>query len=188
MEITTTAIEGLLLLTPKIFEDERGYFYESFNLKQFQEAANTTFSFVQDNQSSSKKDVIRGLHFQDPPHAQGKLVSVSKGAILDIAVDIRLNSPTYGKHIAVEINEKNKTIFWIPPGFAHGFVSLEDNTTLNYKCTDYYHPECEKSLLWNDPDLAINWQIENPILSKKDMLAQPFSTFVSLFRRDNHDK
>ena len=188
MEFTKTTIKDLLIFTPRIFEDERGYFYESFNLKKFQEATNSKFTFVQDNQSSSSKGVIRGLHFQEPPHAQGKLVSVSNCSILDIAVDIRLDSPTYGKHVSVELNSVNKKFFWIPPGFAHGFVSLEDNTILNYKCTDYYHPESEKSLLWNDPDFQIDWQTKNPILSKKDTLAQPFSTFVSLFKRDDHDK
>ena len=188
MEITKTSIEGLLIFTPKIFEDERGYFHETFNLKFFQEVTNSNIEFVQDNQSSSKKDVVRGLHFQESPHAQGKLVSVKSGSVLDVAVDIRINSPTFGEHFSVKLDSKKNKMLWITPGFAHGFSSLEDNSILNYKCTDYYHPECEKSLLWNDPDFQIDWQVKNPILSIKDTLAQPFSTFMSLFKRDDHDK
>lgn len=188
METTKTEIKDLLIFSPKIFTDDRGYFFESFNLNKFQEATESNFTFVQDNQSQSEKGVLRGLHFQTPPHAQGKLVTVTQGAILDVAVDIRLGSPSYGKYVSVELNSINKKIFWIPPGFAHGFISLKDDTILNYKCTDYYHPECEKSLLWNDPDFQIDWGTKNPMLSKKDTLAQPFADFISPFKRDDHDK
>lgn len=188
MKSEITNLEGVIVLSPSVYEDERGYFFESFNLKKFQKATNSNFTFVQDNQSKSRKGVLRGLHFQIPPHAQGKLVTVTQGAIIDVAVDIRRGSPTYKKYVSVELNAENKKMLWIPPGFAHGFISLEENTILNYKCTDYYHPECEKSLLWDDPDFQIDWTIENPILSKKDALAQPFVDFISPFNCDDHDK
>lgn len=188
MELIETKIDGLLTLIPKVFEDERGYFFESFNLKKFQELTNSNYTFVQDNQSCSKKGVVRGLHFQSPPHAQGKLVSVTKGKVLDVALDIREGSPTYGQYESIILSDENKKMLWIPPGFAHGFASLEENTILNYKCTDYYHPESEKSLLWNDLDFQIDWKINSPILSKKDTFAQPFTDFISPFKRDDYDK
>ena len=176
-----TEIDGLLIIEPRRFEDTRGYFYESYNLEKYQELLGDSFKFVQDNISISTKDVLRGLHFQNPPHAQGKLVSVLKGSVLDVAVDIRKDSKTYGKYQSIILSAENGLQFWIPPGFAHGFVALEDDTIFSYKCTNYYHPESEQSLLWNDKDLAIDWKIKNPIISKKDELGDFFNTFVSKF-------
>jgi dTDP-4-dehydrorhamnose 3,5-epimerase len=181
MEAISTFIEGLFILKPRIFSDERGWFFESFNQKVFNELTNTSTNFVQDNQSCSKKNVIRGLHFQAPPYAQGKLVSVIKGKVIDVAVDIRKNSPTYGKHVSIELSSENKLMLWIPEGFAHGFVALEDDTIFSYKCTNYYNKESEGTLQWNDPDLQIDWTIDKEILSEKDKVAQPFATFVSPF-------
>lgn len=180
MQITTTSIPDLLIIQPKVFEDARGYFYESYSKSLF-EIHGIHEDFVQDNQSLSQAGVLRGLHFQNPPYAQGKLVRVIKGAILDVAVDIRKNSPTYGNHFLIELNEKNKTMLWIPTGFAHGFVTLEDDTIFSYKCTNYYNKASEGCILWNDKDLGINWNIENPTLSEKDRTGTPFKEFVSYF-------
>lgn len=180
MTITKTEIEGLLILEPRVFKDDRGLFFESFNAELFEQEAGK-IQFVQDNQSVSKKGVLRGLHFQNPPHAQGKLVRVAKGSVIDVAVDIRKNSPTYGKHVAVELSAENNKQFWIPTGFAHGFVALEDDTIFCYKCTDYYAPECEGSLLWNDEVLNIDWGIENPLVSSKDEVAAKFANFETSF-------
>jgi dTDP-4-dehydrorhamnose 3,5-epimerase len=180
MQITQCEIQGLFIIQPKVFEDKRGYFLESYNKKAFAENGINAV-FVQDNQSLSQKGVLRGLHFQAPPHAQGKLISVVKGAVLDIALDIRKNSPTYGKHFGIELNEKNKTMFWIPEGFAHGFLTLEDNTIFNYKCTNFYHKDSEGSVLWNDKGLNINWGINDPILSEKDHSGTPLNEFKSPF-------
>ena len=181
MNIIKPDIEGLLIITPRVFEDERGAFMESFNNQKFNEAVGREVNFVQDNQSVSKKGVLRGLHFQSPPFAQGKLVRVIKGAVIDIAVDIRKNSPTYGDYVAVELTAENNEQFWIPEGFAHGFVALEDETTFLYKCTNYYAPQSEGTLLWNDPTLNIDWGISDPIISEKDAIGQEFSNFVSDF-------
>ncbi|MFT5777891.1 MAG: dTDP-4-dehydrorhamnose 3,5-epimerase [Crocinitomicaceae bacterium] len=181
MKITKTSLDGVLILEPRIFEDNRGFFFESFNKDKFDAATDGKYSFVQDNQSVSKKSVLRGLHFQNPPHAQGKLVSVSTGAVIDVAVDIRASSPTYGQHVAVELTEENRKQLWIPPGFAHGFVALEENTTFCYKCTDNYAPDCEGSLRWNDPDLKIDWGTSKPIVSDKDKIGEDFRTFASQF-------
>lgn len=181
MTITKTSIEGLLLLEPRVFEDDRGAFFESFNELQFNEAVGRPIKFIQDNQSVSKKGVLRGLHFQVNPRAQGKLVRVAKGRVIDVAVDIRRNSPTYGNHVAVELSAENNTQFWIPEGFAHGFVSLEDDTIFCYKCTDYYAPSCEGSLLWNDQNLNIDWGIMNPLISDKDKIATEFANFTTSF-------
>lgn len=180
MTITTTEIEGLLILEPRVFKDDRGLFFESFNEELFTQAAGSV-KFVQDNQSVSKKGVLRGLHFQNNPHAQGKLVRVAKGSVIDVAVDIRMDSPTYGQHVAVELSASNNKQFWIPVGFAHGFVSLEDDTIFCYKCTDYYAPDCEGGLLWNDEDLKIDWGIDNPLVSEKDKVAIKFTNFASTF-------
>ena len=180
MTIIHTEIPDLVIVQPKIFEDERGYFFESYN-KQVLADNGIIADFVQDNQSLSQKGVLRGLHFQNPPHAQGKLVSVIKGAVLDLAVDIRKNSPTYGKHVAIELTEKNKTMFWIPPGFAHGFLTLENNTIFSYKCTNFYNKNAEDCILWNDKNLNINWGVENAVLSDKDKLGKKFAEFVSQF-------
>ena len=180
MVVEKTFIEGLLILKPKVFEDPRGYFFECFNQKALEEAG-LKETFVQDNQSLSQKGVLRGLHMQKPPHAQGKLVRVIKGAVLDVVVDIRKKSPTYGKYFAIELNEQNKTMFWVPAGFAHGFLTLQDNTIFHYKCTNYYNKESEDCVLWNDKDININWNIENPLLSEKDKVGTPLKDFVSPF-------
>lgn len=180
MNIITTPIENLLVLEPKVFEDERGYFFESFNKKKLEDIG-IKESFVQDNQSLSNKNVLRGLHFQAPPFAQGKLVRVIKGSVLDIAVDIRKESATYGKYFSIILSEQNKKMFWIPPGFAHGFLTLEDQTIFSYKCSGDYNPSSEGSLLWNDPQLNIEWNIDEPIVSAKDQEAQAFTSFKSPF-------
>lgn len=180
MEIIKTKIEGLLIVQPRVFADERGYFFESYNEDVFKKNG-IDVHFAQDNQSLSNAGVLRGLHFQAPPFEQGKLVRVITGAVLDIAVDIRKNSPTYGEHVAIELNETNKTMFYIPPGFAHGFATLKDNTIFSYKCTNVYNKASEGTVLWNDNSLNINWNIENPILSEKDMAGTPFKEFVSPF-------
>jgi len=180
MEVIKTAIEGVLIIQPKVFEDERGYFYESYN-EQSMMNAGLNLKFVQDNQSLSQKGVLRGLHFQNPPFAQGKLVRVIKGSVLDVAVDIRKGSSTYGKYVSIELTEQNKTMFWIPEGFAHGFLTLEDNTIFSYKCTNYYNKASEDCLLWSDPALSINWGINNPQLSEKDKQGKLISNFESCF-------
>lgn len=180
MTIKETQIQDLLIIEPRIFSDDRGYFFESYSTGAFQKLG-LNLNFVQDNQSLSQKGVLRGLHFQNPPFAQGKLVRVIQGSVLDVAVDIRANSPTYGQHVSVLLSGENKTIFWIPPGFAHGFVTLENNTIFTYKCTGVYNKESEGALIWNDPDLNINWGVENPLVSEKDQEAAPFKTFQSRF-------
>ena len=180
MEIIKTEIEGLIIIKPKIFIDDRGYFFESWSKEAFRKNG-LDVNFEQDNQSFSSKGVVRGLHFQNPPFAQGKLVRVIKGSVLDVAVDIRKESPTYGKHISVLLSEENKTIFWIPPGFAHGFSTLQENTIFSYKCSGVYNKQSEGSLLWNDKDLNIDWQIENVIVSEKDKQSESFVNFKSQF-------
>ncbi|MBS1647180.1 MAG: dTDP-4-dehydrorhamnose 3,5-epimerase [Bacteroidetes bacterium] len=180
MIIEKTDIEGALIIKPRVFEDSRGYFFESFHQQLLQEAG-LNEHFVQDNQSLSQAGVLRGLHFQAPPHAQGKLVRVITGAVLDVAVDIRKKSPTYGKHLAVELSEENKTMFYLPAGFAHGFLTLRNNTVFQYKCTNYYHKAAEGCLLWNDLDLNINWGVKTPVLSDKDKEGTMFKLFISPF-------
>ena len=183
MKVTNCDIPGLLVIEPRVFGDDRGVFYETFNLNKFREITGIEdVSFFQDNESISKINVLRGLHFQNPPYAQGKLVRVSNGRALDVAVDIRKDSPTYGKYFSVELSVENKKMFWIPPGFAHGFVALEDNTTFDYKCTNYYSPDYEGTIQWNDEELGIDWGVENPIISEKDQKGQVFTTFVSDFQ------
>ena len=180
MEIIKTPLEGLLVIKPRVFRDERGYFFESWSKQSFAEVG-LNLDFAQDNQSLSGKGVLRGLHFQNPPYAQGKLVRVIKGAVLDVALDIRKDSPTYGQHFSVELSETNKTIVWIPPGFAHGFATLKDNTIFTYKCTGVYNKESEGVLLWNDKDLNINWKVNAPLVSEKDLAAGNFKDFASKF-------
>lgn len=180
MEVIKTEIEGLLIVKPAVFPDKRGYFFESYNKEKYvKEGINV--DFVQDNVSFSQKNVLRGLHFQNPPHAQAKLVSVLRGAVLDVAVDIRKNSPSYGKHYSVVLSEENKLQFFLPAGFAHGFLTLEDNTLFSYKCSNLYHKEAEGSILWNDPELGIDWQVENPIVSPKDEEAYGLKDLKSQF-------
>jgi dTDP-4-dehydrorhamnose 3,5-epimerase len=175
MKVEKTKIDGLLIITPEIFGDERGFFVETFNKDRYQEVG-ISDDFVQDNLSKSQKGVLRGLHFQKEPFAQGKLVTVIQGRVLDVAVDIRKDSPTFGEHVSVELSGENKKQFWLPPGFAHGFVSLEADTLFSYKCTNLYNPESEGSILCNDEKLGIDWKlkengISEPIVSEKDQKA-----------------
>jgi dTDP-4-dehydrorhamnose 3,5-epimerase len=181
MEFTTTDIEGLVVIEPKVFGDHRGYFFESFRQDRFTDAVGYPVNFVQDNESRSVKGVLRGLHFQLPPVAQGKLVRVTKGAVLDVALDIRKDSPTFGKHFSIELNEDNKRQLWIPPGFAHGFVSLIDDTVFQYKCTNYYSPENECAILWSDSDLNIDWKLNDVTVSEKDKNALTLANTQSPF-------
>ena len=180
MDVTTTNIEGLLIIKPRVFGDERGYFFESFR-EDIMKSNGVTSKFVQDNQSMSSKGILRGSHFQKDPFAQGKLVRVIKGSVLDVAVDIRKKSPTYGQHFLIELNEENKTMFYIPPGFAHGFLTLEDDTLFSYKCTNYYNKESEGAIRLNSKSLNVDWGIVNPILSSKDATAPTFDEFQSPF-------
>lgn len=181
MKVQQTAIDGVIVIEPQVFGDDRGYFFESFNSKSWAEELGTTPKFVQDNESKSHRGVLRGLHFQQPPFAQGKLVRVVHGSVLDVAVDIRKKSPTYGQHIAVRLSGDNKKQLYVPEGFAHGFVTLEDHTIFSYKCTDFYAPDHEGGLLWNDPELNIDWGINNPLIAEKDKDYTNFSNFVSPF-------
>jgi dTDP-4-dehydrorhamnose 3,5-epimerase len=180
MEVIKTSIDGLLVIKPKVFVDNRGYFFESWSKESFAKNG-LDLNFVQENQSSSNKGVLRGLHFQNPPFAQGKLVRVIKGSVLDVVVDIRKDSFSYGQHFSIELNERNKTIFWIPPGFAHGFIALEDDTIFSYKCTGFYNSAFEESILWSDKNLNIDWRFKNPLVSEKDLDAGSFKNFKSQF-------
>lgn len=169
MNVIETGIDGLVIIEPRIFRDPRGYFFESFSQREFSEKVSPV-DFVQDNESRSSYGVLRGLHFQKPPFAQAKLVRVIKGRVLDVAVDLRTGSPTYGRYEAVELSEDNHRQFFIPRGFAHGFCVLSDEAVFQYKCDNYYAPQSEGAVIWNDPDLAIDWMIpaEDVILSDKD--------------------
>lgn len=180
MEITKTTLEGVLILQPKVFGDDRGYFFESWNKKTFK-SIDIDLDFVQDNQSLSQKGVLRGLHFQNPPDEQGKLVRVIKGSVLDVVVDIKRMSPTYGQHFKIILSEENNKSLWVPPGFAHGFAALEDNTIFSYKCTGLYNKLSEGTIAWNDKDLNIDWDIKNPLISEKDMISVDFKDFESEF-------
>lgn len=180
MQITTTPIEGLLVVQPKVFGDHRGYFMETYNEGAFR-AAGLPTDFVQDNQSFSGKGILRGLHFQAPPYEQGKLVRVIRGAVLDVALDLRTSSATYGQHFAIRLTEENKTMVWIPAGFAHGFLTLEDDTLFAYKVTGLYNKESEGGILWNDPDIGIEWGIDQPVLSDKDLILPRLADFNSPF-------
>ena len=170
MEIIPTAIDGVFIVEPKVFGDHRGYFMESFSAREFAEKTGLDITFVQDNESKSHYGVLRGLHFQKPPFAQSKLVRVVKGSVLDVAVDLRQGSPTYGHHVAVELTEDNHRQLFIPKGFAHGFSVLSQDVVFQYKCDEFYHPESEGAIIWNDPDLAIDWQLptQDISLSEKD--------------------
>jgi dTDP-4-dehydrorhamnose 3,5-epimerase len=182
MKITTTSIEGLLLFEPQIFTDSRGYFFESYSETKFN-AAGININFVQDNQSVSCKNTVRGLHGQSNPHAQAKLVRVVKGKVLDVAIDIRTDSPTYGKHETFELSSENQLQLLIPEGFLHGFIALEDDTIFTYKVNNYYSKECEIGVKWNDPTLAINWGIDeaDALVSPKDVVLPDFNDFKSPF-------
>jgi len=179
MNIEKTFIKDLLIITPNIFTDERGYFLESYNKKNHE--ALLYVDFVQDNESLSQKNVLRGLHFQKPPYAQAKLVRVIKGAVLDVVVDLRKNSSTYGKHFSYILSEENKIQLYVPTGFAHGFLVLEENTIFSYKCSNYYNKESEGAILWNDSTLNIDWNVNQPIISEKDKVAESFANFISPF-------
>lgn len=170
MNVIQTEIPGVVIIEPKVFGDHRGYFFESFSERDFC-AQVKEVKFVQDNESKSCYGVIRGLHFQKPPHSQSKLVRVIKGRVLDVAVDVRKGSPTYGKHVAVELTEDNHRQFFVPRGFAHGFAVLSEEAIFQYKCDNYYAPQSEGAIAWNDPDLGIEWgiQAEKAMLSPKDM-------------------
>ena len=170
MEVIKTAIDGVVIIEPRIFKDARGYFFESFSAREFEEKV-CKITFVQDNESFSSYGVLRGLHFQKPPFTQSKLVRVIKGAVLDVAVDIRKGSPTYGKHVAVELTEENHRQLFIPRGFAHGFAVLSDEVLFQYKCDNFYAPQADGGIAWNDPDLGIDWRIpvDKVILSEKDI-------------------
>lgn len=181
MAVRQCEIPGLLIIEPRIFEDDRGYFFESFNEQKFKELVGSDITFCQDNESLSKKGALRGLHFQAPPFGQGKLVRVVSGRVIDVAVDIRKSSPFYGQYQMIELSSENKLQFWIPPGFAHGFLTLEENTVFQYKCTNYYSPVSERTIKWNDADLNIKWPIKQPIVSEKDQVGQDFAKFVSEF-------
>jgi dTDP-4-dehydrorhamnose 3,5-epimerase len=175
-----TKIEGLIIIEPNVFEDDRGHFFESYNKNEFVKNGIDT-NFIQDNQSLSQRSVLRGLHFQAPPFAQSKLIRVINGSVLDVAVDIRKNSLTYGKHESILLSSDNKKMFFIPEGFAHGFLTLENNTIFSYKCSNFYNTLAEGSILWNDKSLNINWNFESPLLSEKDKNAQNFNKFISPF-------
>ena len=180
MEFKKFEVEGVIEIIPRKFGDARGFFFESYSYKIFSEAG-IAATFVQDNQSLSQKGVLRGLHFQRPPYAQGKLVRVTTGSVLDVAVDIRKNSPTYGQQVTCRLDAVLHNMLYIPPGFAHGFVALEDNTTFLYKCTDYYQPSAEGGIIWNDPALKIDWNIQEPLVSAKDTVLPRLAEFDSPF-------
>lgn len=184
MNITRTQIPDLLVIEPKVWNDNRGYFYESYNARLFSDSGVDT-NFIQDNQSFSQRGTLRGLHAQKPPFAQGKLVRVIQGSVLDVAVDIRKDSPTYGQHFSIELSGKNHRQLWIPAGFLHGFLTIEDNTIFTYKVNNYYDKNSEIGVIWNDPDLNIQWtdniKSEELILSDKDIILPAFKDFESPF-------
>jgi dTDP-4-dehydrorhamnose 3,5-epimerase len=182
MKIEKTTLRGAYLIKPRVFDDERGFFMENYSEKKFKEAG-IEARFVQDNHSMSvSKGVLRGLHYQKPPYSQAKLVRVTRGAVYDVIVDLRKDSPTYGKWEGFELSAKNYYMLFVPKGFAHGFCTLEDYTEFQYKCDNFYDPKSEGAIIWNDSDLKIYWPIENPILSEKDKKAQLFKDFNSPFR------
>lgn len=183
MNIIKTDIEGPLIVEPRVFGDARGYFFESFNARDFAAQTGLEINFVQDNESRSCRGVVRGLHFQKPPYTQSKLVRVVVGSVLDVVVDIRRNSPTYGQHVAVELTAENHRQFFVPKGFAHGFAVLSEVAVFQYKCDEFYHPESEGAIAWNDPTLGIDWQLpmDEVILSAKDSNHAMLNQFVSPF-------
>lgn len=182
MEVIKTDIEGVVIIEPRIFRDDRGYFYESFSQREFEEKVCRT-TFVQDNQSKSSYGVLRGLHFQKPPYCQSKLVRCIKGAVLDVAVDLRKGSPTFGKHVAVELTEENHRQLFVPRGFAHGFAVLSEEAVFQYKCDNFYNKESEGAIAWDDPELAIDWRIpaDKALLSEKDKLNKSIKEADFLF-------
>jgi dTDP-4-dehydrorhamnose 3,5-epimerase len=185
MNVIDTEIEGLKIIEPRIFGDARGYFFESFSVRDFVAQTGIEVTFVQDNESKSRYGVVRGLHFQKPPYAQSKLVRVVCGTVLDVAVDIRKGSPTYGRHVAVELSGENHRQLFLPKGMAHGFAVLSDEVVFQYKCDEYYHPESEGAIAWDDPTLAIDWRLpkKDVLLSEKDSHHPKFNEFVTPFVR-----
>lgn len=183
MKAIKTEIEGVYIIEPRVFGDQRGYFFESYSARDFKEQTGLDITFVQDNESKSRYGVLRGLHFQLPPFTQSKLVRVVKGRVLDVAVDLRRNSPTYGRHVSVELTGENHLQFFVPQGFAHGFSVLSEEAVFQYKCDNFYAPDHEGAILWNDPQLAIDWHLpeSDVILSDKDRCHPLFSDFVSPF-------
>ena len=181
MNVIKTDIEGVVIIEPRVFGDARGYFFESYNARNFAEVADVTF--VQDNESRSCYGVVRGLHFQRPPYAQSKLVRVVEGRVLDVAVDIRKGSPTYGRYVATELSADNHRQFYLPQGMAHGFAVLSESAVFQYKCDNLYHPESEGAIAWDDPTLAIDWQVpaDKVILSDKDRHHPLFKDFITPF-------
>jgi dTDP-4-dehydrorhamnose 3,5-epimerase len=177
MKITPTELPEVLLIEPKVFEDDRGFFMESFNQREFDAAVGWHVDFVQDNHSRSARGVLRGLHYQLPPHAQGKLVRVARGSVFDVAVDIRRESPTFGRWVGTVLDARDHRQYWIPPGFAHGFLALEEGTHFLYKTTAYYAKDCERSIAWNDPQLGIAWPLMGtvPLVAPKDAAAPPLA-------------
>lgn len=170
MQVIPTAVPEVMILEPKVFQDDRGFFFESFNASTFAQVTGLQRDFVQDNHSKSSKNVLRGLHYQIPPKAQGKLVRVVQGEVFDVAVDLRKSSPTFSQWVGVRLSAENKKQLWIPEGFAHGFLVLSETAEFLYKTTDYYAPECERSILWDDPAIGIDWPIHGtPVLSQKDL-------------------
>ena len=189
MEVIKTDIEDVLIIEPRVFGDARGYFFESFNAREFAEKTGIQVSFVQDNESMSHYGVLRGLHYQQPPYAQSKLVRVVKGCVLDVAVDIRKGSPTFGQHVAVELSAESHRQFYMPKGIAHGFSVLSDEVIFQYKCDEFYAPQSEGAIAWDDPDLAIDWQlpVDKIILSEKDCHHPYLRDIVSPFNYINSD-
>lgn len=181
MKITETGFEGLVLIEPKVFSDSRGQFFESYNSKEFNEIASSNIHFVQDNISISHKNVLRGMHFQDPPSAQAKLIQVLHGAVYDVVIDLRKKSHSFGKFFTSELSSKNNLQLFIPKGFAHGFLTLQDNTIFQYKCDSLYNQALENAILWKDPDLDIPWPIKEPIVSNKDGEAKLLKDLESKF-------
>jgi dTDP-4-dehydrorhamnose 3,5-epimerase len=178
LNVRKTSLPGVLLIEPKVFGDERGFFMETYRVDAFR-AAGIPDTFVQDNHSRSARGVLRGLHYQEP-NAQGKLVRCTRGAIFDVAVDIRRGSPSFGRWFGIELSDANKLMLWIPPGFAHGFCAMEDGSDLVYKCTTLYDPAADRAILWNDPAIGIQWKIESPVLSEKDAAASPLAEATPL--------
>jgi dTDP-4-dehydrorhamnose 3,5-epimerase len=181
MKIESTSFRDLMIITPDVFGDDRGYFFEPFNEARFRVETGLNITFVQDNESLSRKNVLRGLHFQVPPKSQAKLIRVTRGAVLDVVVDLRKSEPTFGKHFSIVLSSESKQQLYVPEGFAHGFYVLEDQTIFSYKCSNYYSKEHDRSILWNDPAFAIDWNAALPELSDKDKNAMKFAEFDSPF-------
>ncbi|PNO60861.1 dTDP-4-dehydrorhamnose 3,5-epimerase [Aeromonas caviae] len=188
MNIIDTRIPDVKIIEPKVFGDERGFFFESFNQQQFEAAIGRMVNFVQDNHSKSSKGVLRGLHYQLPPNAQGKLVRCVVGEVFDVAIDIRKSSSTFGQWVGVNLSAENRRQFWIPEGFAHGFYVISETAEFVYKCSDFYNPAAERTLLWNDPQIAIEWPIDGePLLSEKDKQGLLFADVSKFFKKKNEN-